>query len=281
MSGDSQEQQGTSGAGESRDTNCSLKPLFSATGIYPVPFSLNASEKESLKPAHRLQHAAGGARAFTPAPALVSGFSMPSCQKRTPNLHEDGFDGVLDVAVRRPAQQLPQAPLRQLRGALLLLLRGLQRRGGAAVKAEEGDESGAERAAAVGGEEARSPDGEGMEQNSCGIRLEPLLPRGCPSRSSSHASPCQEGIGAQPRHKLVLGLSQIGGRCRYRDPRAPWMFGMAPFSAPHRVRLQEQPPRPQDWKETQLSGCYRSPRGDAASQRRKNKAGSVAQHKSR
>lgn len=178
VSGDSQEQQGASDTGESRATNCSLKPFFSATGIYPVPFSLNASEKESLKPAHRLQHAARGARAFTPAPTLIICFSVPSWRKRRrPNLHEDGFDGVLDVAVRRPAQQLPQAPLRQLRGALLLLLRSLQRRGGAAVKAEEGDKSGAERAEAEGGEEARSPDGEGMEQNCRGIRLEPLLPR--------------------------------------------------------------------------------------------------------
>lgn len=104
---------------------------------------------------------------------------------------------------------------------------------------------------------------------------------GSASSPCCHGSPCQEGIGAQPRHKLVLGLSQIRGRCRYRDHRAPWMFGMAPFPAPRRVRLQEQPPRPQDWKETQLSGCYQSPRGDAASQRRKNKAGGVAQHKSR
>lgn len=119
--------------------------------------------------------------------------------------------------------------------------------------------------------------GRGWSRTVVGSALSPC----CHGAAPHTAAACQEGIGAQPRHKLVLGLSQIGGRCRYRDPRAPWMFGMAPFSAPHRVRLQEQPPRPQDWKETQLSGCYRSPRGDAASQRRKNKAGSVAQHKSR
>lgn len=70
-------QPGASDTGESRATNCSLKPFFSATGIYPVLFSLNASEKESLKPAHRLQHAARGARAFTPAPTLIICFSVP------------------------------------------------------------------------------------------------------------------------------------------------------------------------------------------------------------
>lgn len=75
------------------------------------------------------------------------------------DLHEDRLDGVLDVAVRCSAQQLPQTPLRQLRRTLLLLLSGLQRRGGAAVKAEEGDESGAEFEAAVGEKRHRTRPG--------------------------------------------------------------------------------------------------------------------------
>ena len=47
-------------------------------------------------------------------------------------LHQHGRDGVLDVAIGGSSQQLPEAALRQLHRALLLLLRRLQRRGGAA-----------------------------------------------------------------------------------------------------------------------------------------------------
>lgn len=51
--------------------------------------------------------------------------------------HQHGRDGVLDVSVSGPSQELPETALRQLNRAFLLLLRRLQRRGGAA--GEESD----------------------------------------------------------------------------------------------------------------------------------------------
>lgn len=46
--------------------------------------------------------------------------------------HQHGCDGILDVAIGGSSQELPEAALRQLHRAFLLLLRRLQRRGGAA-----------------------------------------------------------------------------------------------------------------------------------------------------
>lgn len=49
-----------------------------------------------------------------------------------PHSHQHGRDGVLDVAIGGSSQELPEAALRQLHRAFLLLLWRLQRRGGAA-----------------------------------------------------------------------------------------------------------------------------------------------------
>lgn len=52
------------------------------------------------------------------------------------NSHENRLDGVLDVAERCPAQELPQAPLSQLCRVLLFLLWRLEGRGRPAVETE-------------------------------------------------------------------------------------------------------------------------------------------------
>lgn len=54
------------------------------------------------------------------------------CAEELTDSHQHGRDSVLDVPVSGSSQELPETALRQLNRAFLLLLRRLQRRGGAA-----------------------------------------------------------------------------------------------------------------------------------------------------
>lgn len=65
---------------------------------------------------------------------------VPTFLNKSAALHEDGRDGVLDVAVGGAPKQLPEAALRQLHGTLLLLLR--RRAAGRRKGASEGRRGG-------------------------------------------------------------------------------------------------------------------------------------------
>lgn len=167
------------------------------------------------------------------------------------NLHENRCDGVLDVAVRCPAQQLPQTPLCQLCGTLLLLVSGLQWGGGAAVKAEEGDESGAERAAAVGEKRHRAHSGRDRAKCLWHLSVLPTAQDHGPPLAQPAATPQQpyvtlpgrwgSSIAAELRDNALLDLSQIRGQHRCTDYRRGSCAGMAPIHSPMQ---QKQPSRP-------------------------------------
>jgi len=241
------------------DASSSLHPKTKAQPEIPSPSPASCrGQPEEPTPLPQLRPAL----ALSPVPRF------PSCRKRgTRDLHEDRFDGVLDVAVRRSAQQLPQTPLRQLRRTLLLLLGGLQRGGGAAAKAEEGDESGAESAAAAGEKRHRARLG------TVGGKWSWDLPapraargRGLPLAQPT-ATPQQphvtlpgrwgSSIPAEPSHKALPGLSRIREQHGCTGCRGGGRASTALLAVPGCARQQGQPPQPWDCEDDRGARCWR------------------------
>lgn len=95
--------------------------------------SISAELKKSAVILHRIAFRPSGLVNTPPPPTTTTpNNDRLLCVEEGTDSHQHGRDGVLDVPVSGPSQELPETALRQLNRAFLLLLRRLQRRGGAA-----------------------------------------------------------------------------------------------------------------------------------------------------